>query len=56
MNAYRKARKINPGCQHLLGCKCEPPYWLRESTQAETEIECALSQKPREIEHRKEPK
>jgi len=39
MNAYRQPRKIYEGCQHQLGCKCDPPYWLRESSPQEKKIE-----------------
>ena len=35
MDAYTRARRVSPGCQHNLGCKCEPPYWLRDSTPVE---------------------
>jgi hypothetical protein len=34
-DAYRRARVVREGCQHNLGCRCEPPYWLRASTPAE---------------------
>jgi hypothetical protein len=34
-NAYAQARQLAPGCQHQLGCRCDTPYWLRESTVAE---------------------
>lgn len=42
INAYRYPRMIRPGCQHLLGCRCTPPYWLRQSTPEEIEIEQRL--------------
>ena len=29
IDAYRFPREIRPGCQHQLGCRCDPPYWLR---------------------------
>lgn len=35
MNAFELPRKLTPGCQHRLGCKCQPPYWLRPSTPQE---------------------
>jgi len=35
IDAYRYPRRIQPGCQHMLGCKCDPPYWLRNPTPAE---------------------
>ena len=35
VDAYRFARRVQPGCQHQLGCKCDPPYWLREPSAAE---------------------
>lgn len=34
-DAYTQPRVIQPGCQHQLGCKCEPPFWLRDSTEPE---------------------
>lgn len=37
LDAYRYPRRIQPGCQHQLGCKCDAPYWLREPTPAELE-------------------
>lgn len=39
LNSYRRARRISPGCQHNLGCRCDPPYWLRPSTPEEEAIE-----------------
>lgn len=35
LDAFRFPRRIQPGCQHQLGCKCDPPYWLRQPTAAE---------------------
>jgi len=35
MDAYRRPRRVAQGCQHQLGCRCEPPYWLREPTAIE---------------------
>jgi hypothetical protein len=35
LNAYRRPRKTQPGCQHMLGCKCEAPFWLRQPSAAE---------------------
>lgn len=38
-NAYSRPRFIAPGCQHRLGCKCDPPYWLREPSDDELRFE-----------------
>lgn len=38
-NAYLEGRRIQPGCKHMLGCKCEIPYHLRPSTSAEQKME-----------------
>lgn len=38
LNAYRYGQQIRPGCQHQLGCKCTPPFWLRASSPAEEAI------------------
>lgn len=38
LNAYRRAPVLRPGCQHQLGCRCEPPFWLRPSSPAEEAI------------------
>jgi hypothetical protein len=38
-NAYTDTRRIQPGCEHRLGCKCETPFWLRERTTSEIEFE-----------------
>lgn len=35
IDAMRFPRRIQPGCMHQLGCKCDPPYWLREPTEQE---------------------
>ena len=35
IDAYRYPQNVRPGCQHMLGCKCAPPYWLRDSTPDE---------------------
>lgn len=35
LDAYSRARRVQPGCQHYLGCKCEAPYWLRDSSPVE---------------------
>jgi hypothetical protein len=43
-NAYVDPRKISPGCQHLLGCKCETPFWLRDPTPRELEFESRVLQ------------
>jgi hypothetical protein len=37
-NAYRRAPVLRPGCTHQLGCRCDPPFWLRPSTPAEEAI------------------
>lgn len=29
IDAYRFPRRVAEGCEHRLGCKCDPPYWLR---------------------------
>jgi hypothetical protein len=34
-DAFTQPQQVRPGCQHQLGCKCVPPYWLRPSTPAE---------------------
>lgn len=39
MNAYKEPRRIRSGCQHQLGCGCDPPYWLRESNVVERAYE-----------------
>lgn len=46
IDAYRFARRINEGCQHMLGCCCDPPFWLRPPTPAED----ARAYKPRYVE------
>jgi hypothetical protein len=38
LNAFRRAPVLRPGCQHQLGCRCDPPYWLRPSSPAEQAI------------------
>lgn len=38
-NAYVNARRVQPGCEHRLGCKCDPPFWLRDRTEPEKEFE-----------------
>lgn len=38
-NAYIDAPKIAPGCQHMLGCKCDTPFWLRDPTRREVKFE-----------------
>jgi len=35
VDAYQFARRIQPGCLHMLGCKCDPPYWLRPPSPQE---------------------
>lgn len=39
MNAYERDRQVRPGCMHRLGCRCQPPYWLRPSTLSELKRE-----------------
>lgn len=34
-DAFSQPRRLAPGCQHQLGCKCDPPFWLRSMTQVE---------------------
>jgi len=36
-DAYCHAREVRDGCQHMLGCRCDVPFWLREPTPAELE-------------------
>lgn len=45
-DAFSKPQQVRPGCQHQLGCKCAPPYWLRASTAAEEEREKWLREGP----------
>jgi hypothetical protein len=47
VDAYTQPRKIHEGCMHQLGCKCDPPYWLRLPTPAE-EARWPVNQKPQE--------
>lgn len=42
IDAYRFPQKVRPGCQHQLGCKCIPPYWLRASSPAEEAREAQM--------------
>ncbi len=35
VDAYRQPRRVRPGCQHQLGCRCQPPFWLRDFSLAE---------------------
>lgn len=35
LDAYSRPRYVAPGCQHQLGCRCDPPFWLREPTPIE---------------------
>lgn len=35
VDGYRYPRKVVEGCQHRLGCRCDPPMWLREPSAAE---------------------
>lgn len=35
-DSYRRPRYIADGCDHAGPyCKCDPPFWLRESTPLE---------------------
>lgn len=34
-DAFKQPRELRPGCMHMLGCRCTPPFWLREPTAAE---------------------
>jgi hypothetical protein len=35
IDAYRYPRRVTEGCMHRLGCKCDPPFWLRAMSPAE---------------------
>lgn len=35
LDAFTQPRQVVLGCQHQLGCKCDPPYWLRQSSATE---------------------
>lgn len=35
VDAYHYPRRVQEGCQHRLGCKCETPFWLRDFSPAE---------------------
>jgi hypothetical protein len=37
IDAYRYPQRLVEGCQHRLGCKCDPPFWLRPYSPAELE-------------------
>lgn len=42
-DAFLYARKIAPGCDHIaIYCKCDTPYWLRESSPSERAREKAM--------------
>lgn len=41
-DAYREPQRVRPGCQHQLGCRCDPPYWMRASSLAELAHEAQL--------------
>lgn len=45
-NAFSQPQHVRPGCQHQLGCRCVPPYWLRASTPAEQAREKWLREGP----------
>jgi hypothetical protein len=45
IDAYQYPRKIRPGCQHQLGCGCDPPYWLRPSSPEEQAREAKIQGK-----------
>lgn len=34
-DAYTKPSVYKSGCEHRYACKCDTPYWLRESTPSE---------------------
>lgn len=34
-DAYRLPQEVRPGCTHQLGCRCQPPFWLRPSSSIE---------------------
>ncbi len=36
LDAFMHPQRVRPGCQHQLGCRCTPPYWLRESSPIES--------------------
>jgi hypothetical protein len=42
IDAYQYPRKVRPGCQHQLGCGCDPPYWLRLSSPEEAARELRI--------------
>ena len=35
LDAWSRPRRVVEGCQHRMGCRCEPPFWLRLPTAAE---------------------
>lgn len=35
IDAYRYPRLVREGCQHQMGCRCDPPFWLRNPSEAE---------------------
>lgn len=35
-DCFIQARRVVEGCKHMLGCGCDPPFWLREPTEAES--------------------
>jgi len=45
IDAYLYPRKIRSGCQHQLGCGCDPPYWLRLSSPEEEAREARIQGK-----------
>ena len=28
-HASHHAQEVREGCQHQLGCRCQPPHWIR---------------------------
>jgi hypothetical protein len=42
IDAYLYPRKVRAGCQHQLGCGCDPPYWLRPSSPEEEAREAKI--------------
>ncbi len=45
IDAYLYPRKVRIGCQHQLGCGCDPPYWLRPSSPEEQVREAKIQGK-----------
>ena len=45
IDAYLYPRKVRVGCQHQLGCGCDPPMWLRPSSPQEQTREAKIQGK-----------